>query len=272
MSTLTPYFNEIGVFALGAASALALTPVRTATSRATTFAINRLTGQFTSAQRSAREETQGEIYKAIDKALKSESAPEFIYLETADRLFFAKKGEAIIRLNLHNKESHYMQSRIQTMGLEDAYQYLTKARNNNDNDAHDGVNENEEDYYMLHSRMACSEVQKKMSDPNTIRSTAKAAITNLEALLDTEKTHNMSNSTTLAFYGKGKNKEEPSVIYIKPFSDNLRADFEQEGITHFDQVPSEEMLPKIRDLRKTQLAKYSENKEKYKDFMQPTIL
>lgn len=161
-----------------------------------------------------------------------------------------------------------MQTRIKMMSLNKAYEYLTKARGNSDFDAHAGVTEAEESYYQHHANMACSDVRKEMTDPETIRSTAETAIGNLEALIADSNTPNQSNSSNIAVYAKDmvSNEDGPdakghSVIFLKPFADNLREDFERDGIQYFDTVPAEDMLVKISEFRKAQLDRHVSNFE-----------
>lgn len=264
MSNLSPYYTMLAGIGLGIASTFALAPVRKVADRAATYGINWLTDELTQKQETARQETQPEIYAAIDEAFKAKNAPDFIYLETADRLFFAKKGQPVIRLNLNNPESHYQQTRIKMMSPDEAYEYLKSVRGNKGINAHEGVSEYEESYYIEHAGMTCSDVRKRMTDPDTIRSTANVAIGNLKALMSEPDTPNKSDRSNIALLtGKKipRGGKQQSIAYIKPFADNLREEFERDGVQYFDRIPAEEMYSSIKQYRENQLRMHVEQQE-----------
>ncbi|MFK7840176.1 MAG: hypothetical protein AB8B83_07570 [Bdellovibrionales bacterium] len=229
--------------------------------------------KLTIAQIHARDGTEPHITKAIKNAFSASPKLEYIYFQTSDRLFFMHRDDKDpVVLNLENKESHYLQTRIKHMSLDDGHAFLKKATANDGFDPHADVPYEEELYYLEHAKMNCSIVSQDMSDPENIRESAKNAITFLEALIEDPDITNRSTGNTIIVSAIEIGDKKQNMIVIKPFSQNVRQYLERQGVTRFRTLPAEMLLEGIAEYRSLDLAQFVEHRQNRERAMENALI
>ena len=193
----------------------------------------------------AREAAENIVFEAIHEIEDNPKSPEYIYLETADRLFFGKKGKnnkyKIHVLNMENKNSHYLQTKMKYMHLAEAVNFIAKATDPKqdfdpklyipkmDQGSDSSLQEQKamERFYRKHARMRCSKIRLKMDDPGIIEKSAKEAADSLIQMVNQGVNANRSSGNTVKLYLEGENENMPSIFFHKPFAGNLRKTIEK---------------------------------------------